>query len=224
MQFRPMRLLIPVVLILGRIPASAQAHQSCTQPPDRLSRQREVVAEVNLARTNPRAYAAIVEQHFARLGDDRLNRIGDRSIRMNEGRPAVDEAIAFLRSAEPMGPLRLNSCLSQSAQDYVAESGASGRVGHVSPDGRGPSERAAERVGHRVYCGENISYGRDSPREHVIALLVDDGVESRGHRKNIFDPTYKSIGIGVGSHSRYENMAVLVMCMDEFPAEDAPAG
>jgi len=177
-----------------------------------------MAAEINLARTNPRAYAEIIEQYFARLGDDRVNRQGDEQILMDEGRPAVAEAIAFLRSAEPLPPLSLNWCLSQAAQDHVARTGPLGTIGHEDPDGRGPSERASDRIGHRVYCGENISYGRNSPREHVIALLVDDGVASRGHRGNIFRQSYKSIGVGVGSHVRFRNMTVHVMCMDDLPA------
>ncbi|MFL5540629.1 MAG: CAP domain-containing protein [Longimicrobiaceae bacterium] len=216
---QPIRLIFLAVPILGLTSVSIRTDQVCTQPPDLLVQQREMAAEVNLARTNPRAYAEIVEQYFARLGDDRVNRNGDTSILMNEGRPAVDEAVAFLRSAEALAPLTLNSCLSQSAQDHVAEMGPSGGTSHLSPDGRDPSGRASERVGHRVYCGENMSFGRDSPREHVIALLVDDGVESRGHRTNIFDRAYKSIGVGVGSHARFRNMTVHVMCTDELPAD-----
>lgn len=221
MRRQLIRLAILVVLILGAglALASIRAHKSCTQPPDLLIQQREMAAEVNLARTNPRAYAAIIEQHFARLGDDRVNRVEGRPTRMQEGRPAVDEAIAFLRSAEALAPLSVNSCLSQSAQDHVAETGPSGRTGHVGPDGRGPADRASDRVGRRVYCGENISYGRDSPREHVIALIVDDGVASRGHRDNVFRPTYRSIGIGVGGHLQFRNMTVHVMCLDELPAD-----
>lgn len=219
-----MRRLIFLVILgglaLGLVSLSSRGRERCTQPPDRLVQQKEMAAEVNLARTDPRAYAGIIEQHFAGLGDDRVNRRGDRLILMKEGRPAVDEAVAFLRSAEALPPLSLNSCLSQAAQDHVAELGRSGGTGHRSADGRDPSDRASGRVGHRVYCGENISYGRDSSREHVIALLVDDGVESRGHRTNLFRRTYRSMGIGVGSHARFRNMTVHVMCTDELPEYD----
>lgn len=189
----------------------------CAQPTARLAEQSRMADEVNLARSSPEAYANILEQHYRTLGNDRLHRREGRTLRMIEGRPAVNEAINFLRSTKPLPALNLNSCLSQSAQDHVSGTGPSGLTGHRGRDGSDPSERATRRLGYRAQCGENISYDRDSAREHVIALIVDDGVKSRGHRVNIFRESYRSIGIGVGSHARYRNMTVHMLCTDDLP-------
>lgn len=209
---------VAAVLMGTTAAAQVATGAACTQPVERLVQQRSMADEVNLARASPEAYARIIEQHYRSLGKDRIHRKEGRKLRMVEGRPAVNEAISFLRSTKPLPALNLNSCLSQSAQDHVIGTGPSGQTGHQGRDGSNPSERATRRLGYRAYCGENISYGRNSAREHVIALIVDDGVKARGHRLNLFNAGYRSIGIGIGSHARYRNMTVHVLCTNDLPA------
>lgn len=36
--------------------------------------------------------------------------------------------------------------------------------------------------------------GRNSAEMTILGLIIDDGVLDRGHRKTIFNPTYKYIG------------------------------
>lgn len=56
----------------------------------------------------------------------------------------------------------------------------------------GGSDRSnpGERINRYVACqdgwAENIACGQRSAREIVMALIIDDGVPGRGHRRNIF--------------------------------------
>jgi uncharacterized protein YkwD len=56
---------------------------------------------------------------------------------------------------------------------------------------------------------ENISAGEDDARMVVIQLLVDDGVPSRGHRKNLFNPDLHQAGAGAASHTEYGTVCVI---------------
>jgi hypothetical protein len=78
---------------------------------------------------------------------------------------------------------------------------------HVNPDGLGPGERA-RRAGYAwTRVGENIAAG-SSPALHTAAylqdlLMIDAGIDGRGHRRNLLDlsastpppPVFREIGI-----------------------------
>jgi hypothetical protein len=85
--------------ILAAIPTRAA---QCTAP--------EVLAEMNLARTQPQTYARIIQARMA----------GYRGI---EGDRAVKEAIRFLERAKPLRPLAGSAAL-----DAAATSRTSGRA------------------------------------------------------------------------------------------------
>lgn len=184
-----------------------------------LAQQRAVAEEVNLARTDPRGYAKLVQAFFANLGTDGVHRRGRSKVRMSEGRRAVADAIAFLNRIEPRAPLALNTCLSQAAQDHAADLGATGSTEHVGADRSQPWERATRRLGRRVDCGENLGFGSETAREDVISLIVDDGVPSRGHRLSLLAEQFRSLGIGVGAHPRYRVVVAYLVCLDELPGE-----
>ena len=73
--------------------------------------------------------------------------------------------------------------------------------GHNSSDGRSFTDRIVKRCGKAFgSSGENIGSdfkveGRDHALQTVMGLIIDDGVKSRGHRKNIFSTDFKYVGI-----------------------------
>lgn len=46
-------------------------------------------------------------------------------------------------------------------------------------------------------------------RKERVNLMVDDGVSNRGHRKNMFSPDFKYVGIACGYHGAYDHCTVL---------------
>jgi len=57
--------------------------------------------------------------------------------------------------------------------------------------------------------GENIAYGTTGGRAIVLALIIDDGVPNRGHRSNIFNPSFLFLGAYTGPHTTYTSETVI---------------
>jgi uncharacterized protein YkwD len=163
---------------------------------------RAVIRELNLARQNPALYATFVEELRSRMQGNLLVLPGQARIRTKEGPRALDEAIRFLRSTPPQAPLALSPGMSRAAADHCADQ-ASGGFGHVGPDSSHADKRIA-RYGMFGGCwGENISYGKATARDVVLALIIDDGQPARKHRQNIFNPNFNFAGAAFGRHARF---------------------
>lgn len=154
----------------------------------------EVIRELNFARENPKLYATFVAE--------------SRPTHMIENGHAVDEAIRFLKKAHPLPPLTLSAGMSRAAADHCAEQ-IGGQLGHQGSNRSHGSERISRYGSWTSTWGENISYSRKSAREVVLALIIDDGVRDRGHRKNIFNPKFNYAGAAFGPHARYRTVCTI---------------
>lgn len=169
-----------------------------------------VVREMNLARTNPSAYARFVEDMRTHFRGNLLVLPGRTALRTREGVAALDEAIRFLRNARPQPPLTVSPGMCQAAADHCADQASGGR-GHDGSDRSSPGDRLSRYGRWTARWGENVSYGKSSAREIVLALIVDDGLKGRKHRKNIFSPDFGYAGAAYGPHARYRSV-----CSIEF--------
>src|SRR3954453_23955265 len=70
---------------------------------------RAVIREMNLARQNPALYATFVQELRSRMSGNVLVLPGQTRIRTKEGTAAVDEAIRFLQSMQPLPPLTFSA-------------------------------------------------------------------------------------------------------------------
>jgi uncharacterized protein YkwD len=170
---------------------------------------RGVLAELNAARANPKAFAGHLRIYRSQFSGKYHIPPGTR-IRYvtKEGTRAVDEAVRFLEGQRPLPPLAWSDGLSRVAAELNREQARTGALGHGS--GKMEMRARAERVGRwQSTIGENISYGPDDARRVAMQLIVDDGVPDRGHRKNIFAPDFRVAGIACGPHPAFETSCVI---------------
>ncbi len=171
--------------------------------------EKAVVSEINLVRTSPKKYISFLEKYRKYYDGKILTPPGETPILTREGTEAVAEAIRFLRSQKPVSSLRPSKGMSLGAKDHIRDQGASGAYEHQGRDGSQPWERVNRYGTWQKTIGENISLGHDKARYIVIALLIDDGVPHRGHRKNIFNPDFRVIGVACGEHRTYRTICVI---------------
>lgn len=153
-----------------------------------------VIRELNLARENPKLYATFAAE--------------SRPLHMIERGHAVDEAVRFLSKAHPLPPLTLSPGMCRAAADHCAEQVA-GQLGHKGSDRSHGGDRISRYGSWSTTWGENISYSRKTAREVVLALIIDDGVKDRGHRKNIFNTKFNYAGAAFGPHARYRTVCTI---------------
>lgn len=174
--------------------------------------ERVILQELNVARTQPDAYIRYLEHYRSLFKDKTYVQPGTNLlIRTEEGRAAIDEAIAVLRRQRPLPPLRWADGLARSGAELVRAQAKSSETGHGS--GRMTMAKRIQRHGRwSVAIGEAISYGpyvADRGRDVIAQLIVDDGVPSRGHRKTLYDQDYRLAGVSCGPHPTFEMACVI---------------
>ena len=198
------------VLVQSLLP-NAVAQAQPVPAPDWLSTERGIIEEHNRVRQNPQSYIPILENYLASMDADGniQGGCGNRcTLLTKEGKPAVEEAIAFLRTQPAVSPLELSANIAQAAKSHANEQ-RNGAVGHTSANGDRVSDRLAKSGVESIISGENIDYGSTSAQDVIISLIVDDGVPDRGHRINLFRPEWSTAGAGCGPHATIRTVCVV---------------
>jgi uncharacterized protein YkwD len=151
--------------------------------------EKKVIYILNMARMNPGLFARTV-----------INKYPDEDYTVSRNSTYYKSLARTMISMKPVSLLYPDSLCFNGAQCHAIYSGAAGYVGH--------ERQTVECRTKWYYNGECCDYGHDDPLDIIMSLLIDEGVESLGHRDICLSP-YKSIGVSIQPHKVYRYNAVL---------------
>ncbi|HNQ68001.1 MAG TPA: CAP domain-containing protein [Bacteroidales bacterium] len=124
-------------------------------------REQQVLDEINLCRTNPQQYLQYIDSFLEYNNSDAGEKATARELKK------------VLKKMKPLEPLVFSPELYEACKihgDYII--------------------KVKKLVHSDCVCAENVQYGHSDVRFAVIDLLIDNGISSRGHRKNILNPEF----------------------------------
>ena len=153
--------------------------------------EKKIILYANLARANGPLFASTFLDEYIRI----------KKLKPSSYTRSLYEELKHVRDLPMLLPER---DLYKVAREHASWSGKKGYEGH-----KGFKQRYTPMMKKYAEVGENIYYGPYTPLEIVIQLLIDEGIEDLGHRKNLLGPKFNSIGVDIKPHKIYEYNCVM---------------
>ncbi|MGB0864564.1 MAG: CAP domain-containing protein [Saprospiraceae bacterium] len=153
-------------------------------------REKDMIKEVNLIRSNPKGYIPAVKDYIIKQEAQMANVTMGADWIQDEINTA-HELIAELEITPARSILMPYDKLQIAAKLHGDEGKAKGDLGHQGADGSWPWDRIKREDPALLNAGENLVGGPASVHDSVMILLIDSGIPGRGHRKNLLNPDWK---------------------------------
>jgi len=170
------------------------------------SAEADTMTWMNLARTGSKKVVEELERiskSFTDKSNPKIMVEGNTRVLTVEGKAAVLGAIKAMKKHKAVTKLYGSLGLNSAARELVKEEGPKGLFSHTGPDGSSPFSRMNRFGKWGETAGENLASGSNNGKAIVMQLLIDDGIPSRAHRKNILNPAYHKAGVAVGKNKSY---------------------
>ncbi|HET6244163.1 MAG: CAP domain-containing protein [Bacteroidetes bacterium] len=154
--------------------------------------EKEIVYYTNLARIDGPLFASTFLEEYLKKNNIRSNKW-------------IASLKKDLENSPSLSPLIPQKDLSGIARQHAEKSGKTGRTGHFDF-----KERTKDVMKKYNGIGENCNYGTANGLLIVILLLIDEGVENLGHRKNMLNSDYQYTGVSIERHKKYGFNGVIV--------------
>jgi len=194
-----------------------------------------LINEINILRTNPKSYIPLIEQYIA-FQESRLKSIKSGNLKVesisgtmnnsnnmechkkltdedviNRNITSAKEAIIVLTNLKPLNPLEYNKemdIITDSQGKYLE---SINKVGHYGPNGNTVGDRfnnsKYRNVSENVGSLNTFSYNTKDFKPMILGMIIDSGVETRGHRNNLLNEQSKYISVYVSKFIIIQNFA-----------------
>ncbi len=153
--------------------------------------EKEVIYVLNLIRSYPALFCKTVLKKYPETSGQLY---------------LAEDSVYFLslvKDLETMQPVNIlfpdNACF-VSAKAHAYYAGITAYVGH--------ERKSADSKAKKHYYGECCEYGHSDPVDIILALLIDEGIPSLGHRI-VSLTNYTKIGVSIQPHKKYGKNTVL---------------
>ena len=157
------------------------------------TQESDIITETNSVRTDPTAYAAMLEAELPTITNPAT-------------RDEYNTAINALKGTLARSPLSFEQGLFFAARDHAADMVMNNFFNHPGSNGSTVDKRISRYGTWSVSCGENIAAGRPTAANVVKAWVL-----STGHRNNILNSSFTKIGVAhISGHPTYNWVSVQV--------------
>ena len=151
--------------------------------------EKKTIYILNMARMNPVLFANTVVKQYPEKSAGYVSR----------NSKYYKSLLDMMLKLKPMNLLYPDSLCFRSALCHAQTTGKAGTVTH---------SRTNECKKLEYYSGECCHYGFDTALDILMSLLIDEGVESLGHRELCLGAMNK-VGVSIQPHTAYRHTAVL---------------
>jgi uncharacterized protein YkwD len=147
--------------------------------------EKNMLSEINLVRAYPKLYAKIIAKYLATESDSPFGITKDTY-------DAGVELINELNNLPSLSILSPSECVYKAAKQHGIDCQKRGFIDHEGSDKSMPWDRILKHcIGYKNGSENMAGNANENPRYAVISLLLDNGISSRGHRRNLIDPNWK---------------------------------
>ena len=180
---------------LKRARDKANTHELCS------AREKEVIYYCNLVRINGPLFEKTILKEF--LEEDKFN------VDTSYSNSLIQELKNLPVDVLPL--FSYDETLFKCSKNYAIKGGKKGTIGHEGFDER------LQPISKNHYCvAENCSYGLEDAFDAFILLMIDEGIPSLGHRKNILKPEFVFASAAYAPHKSYRVNLVMNFACEEM--------